>query len=235
MIFLTSPGNPTSTLVPLLAVQQLLESPSFKGLVVIDEAYIDFSILANPNEPVSAASLLPRYPNLVVLQTLSKGFGLAAIRLGVALASSELVQILSNTKAPYNISSPTAALALHALSAPSIAIMQEKVHTLLRGREWVVDQLQSRFGSKGSQDIGERVGGLDGNFVLFPILNKATGKPDNVRSETVYQTLAEKEGVVVRFRGRELGCEGCVRVTIGTEAENRTLLDKLKIVLESVP
>ena len=229
MIFLTSPGNPTSTLVPLSVVKQILDSPYFNGLVVIDEAYIDFAILSSPNEPVSAAALMDDYPNLVVLQTLSKGFGLAAIRLGLALASPELVQILSNTKAPYNISAPTAALALRALAPESLVGMRTKVQQLIRGREWLVAALEE-FGRQG--DLGNRVGGLDANFVMFPTLKRGTGKPDNVRAEKVYQKMAETEGVVVRFRGREPGCEACLRVTVGTDEENRTCVGKLRKVLE---
>ena len=229
MILLTSPGNPTSTLVPPSVVKELLDSPSFKGLVVIDEAYIDFAIPPAPDEPVSAASLVDEYPNLVVLQTLSKGFGLAAIRLGLGLASPELVQILSNTKAPYNVSAPTAALALHALAPESLVAMQSKVQQLLQGRQWLVAALEE-FRQRG--DLGNRVGGLDGNFVLFPVLKRGTGKPDNVRAEKVYQKLAETEGVVVRFRGRELGCEGCLRITVGTDEENQMCVEKLRKVLE---
>jgi histidinol-phosphate aminotransferase len=229
MILLTSPGNPTSTLVPPSVVKELLDSPSFKGLVVIDEAYIDFVIPSSPNEPVSAASLIDEYPNLVILQTLSKGFGLAAIRLGLGLASPELVQILSNTKAPYNVSAPTAALALHALAPESLVAMRSKVQQLIQGRQWLVAALEE-FRRQG--DLGHRVGGLDGNFVLFPVLKRGTGEPDNVRAEKVYQKLAETEGVVVRFRGREHGCEGCLRITVGTDEENRICVEKLRKVLE---
>jgi len=229
MILLTSPGNPTSTLIPLSAVEELLGSPSFKGLVVIDEAYIDFAISSSANDPVSAASLIDGYPNLVVLQTLSKGFGLAAIRLGLGLASPELVQILSNTKAPYNVSAPTAALALRALAPESLAGVGSKVQLLVQGRQWLVTTLEEL---RQQGDLGNRVGGLDANFVMFPILKRGTGKPDNVRAEKVYQKMAETEGVVVRFRGREIGCEGCLRFTIGTDEENRICVEKLRKVLE---
>jgi histidinol-phosphate aminotransferase len=173
--------------------------------------------------------LIDEYPNLVVLQTLSKGFGLAAIRLGLGLASPELVQILSNTKAPYNISAPTAALALRALAPESLAGMRSKVQQLIQGRQWLITALEE-FRQRG--DLGNRVGGLDGNFVMFPVLKRGTGKPDNVRAEKVYQKMAETEGVVVRFRGRETGCEGCLRITIGTDEENRICVAKLRKVLE---
>ena len=230
MIFLTSPGNPTSTLVPLSVVKELLDSPSFRGLVVIDEAYIDFALSSSPNESVSAASLIDEYPNLVVLQTLSKGFGLAAIRLGLGFASPELVQLLSNTKAPYNISAPTAAIALRALAPESLVGMRSKVQQLIQGRQWLVTALEE-FRQQG--DLGNRVGGLDANFVMFPVLKRGTGKPDNVRAEKVYQKMAETEGVVVRFRGREIGCGGCLRITVGTDEENRMCVEKLRKVLEA--
>jgi len=211
--------------VPLSVTKELLESPDFKGLIIIDEAYIDF---ASPHESASAASLIDDYPNLVILQTLSKGFGLAAIRLGMALASPELVQILSNAKAPYNISAPTAALADRALAPESLVVMRSKVQQLIQGREWLVTALEE-FIQRG--DLGDRVGGLDSNFVMFPILKRGTREPDNVRAQKVYKKLAETEGVVVRFRGGELGCEGCLRFTIGTGEENRICVEKLRKVL----
>ncbi|CAL1708908.1 unnamed protein product [Somion occarium] len=122
LIFLCSPGNPTGTLIPLRTVRELLEYENFKGVVVVDEAYIDFA-----EEGASAASLVHEYANLCVMQTLSKSFGLAAIRLGIAIAHPALIQILMNTKAPYNISTPTASLALSALSPPAVVSMREKL------------------------------------------------------------------------------------------------------------
>ncbi|KAG8828723.1 histidinol-phosphate transaminase [Serendipita sp. 401] len=229
LIFLCSPGNPTGAVVPLSTIQTILESPSFKGLVIVDEAYIDFTEASHPGQPISATTLLPNYPNLVVLQTMSKSFGLAAIRLGFALSSPELNQILSNTKAPYNISAPTALIAMQALSEGSITAMKEKVQKVIKGRTFLLDAF-----SKMTQDFGPYIGGLDANFIMVPVLNRQTGKPDNERAQKVYQAMAETQGVVVRFRGKELGCTGCLRVTVGTEEENEVLLERLATVFEQI-
>ncbi|CCA66755.1 probable histidinol-phosphate transaminase [Serendipita indica DSM 11827] len=229
MIFFCSPGNPTGATVSLSAIQQVLDSPSFKGLVIVDEAYIDFTQASHPGVSMSATILLPNYPNLVVLQTMSKSFGLASIRLGFAFSSPELNQILSNTKAPYNISGPTATLAMQALSEESIATMRDKVQKLIQGRQFLLEAFNEM-----KQDLGPYIGGLDANFIMVPVLNRQTGKPDNVRAEKVYQAMAETQGVVVRFRGKELGCTGCLRVTIGTEEENKTLLERLKATLDQI-
>lgn len=215
--------------MPLSVTKRILDSPDFKGLVVVDEAYIDFTESSRPDTPVSATTLVANYPNLVVLQTMSKSFGLASIRLGFAFSSPELNQILSNTKAPYNISAPTAALAIKALSEESVDMMRAHANKILLGRRSLLDAF-----AEMTSDLGPYVGGLDANFVMVPVLNRQTGKPDNVRAEKVYQTLAESQGVVVRFRGKELGCEGCLRVTVGTDEENKALIERMKAVFEKI-
>ncbi|KAL5498694.1 HIS5 [Sanghuangporus vaninii] len=227
LIFLCSPGNPTGTLIQLSDIQQLLNYTQFNGIVVVDEAYIDFSPPGS-----SAIALVDKYANLCVMQTLSKSFGLAAIRLGIAIAQPPLIQILSNSKAPYNISTPSSILALSALSPPSLALMSQRISTLLSSRTSLLSSLHSP--PLSSLGLGEAIGGNHANFIMIPVLNRSTRKPDNVRSEKVYKELAEKEGVVVRFRGKEYGCEACLRITVGTEEENRVLLEKLKQVLERV-
>lgn len=193
--------------------------------MVVDEAYVDFA-----GAESSAVSLVKEYANVVVMQTLSKSFGLAAIRLGIAIAQPPLIQVLTNTKAPYNISTPTAHLALSALSPSSVSAMQDKVNALTASRTKLLQSLSSL-----SQDgIGSAIGGNEANFVVIPILDKTTGKPDNVRATKVYKELAEERGVVVRYRGGEPGCEGCVRITVGSEEENAQLLEMLAVVLSKV-
>ncbi|TFK49348.1 histidinol-phosphate aminotransferase [Heliocybe sulcata] len=224
LVFLCSPGNPTGTLISLKSIRSLLEYENFKGIVVVDEAYIDFAA-----EGSSAVSLVNEYANVCVLQTLSKSFGLAAIRLGIAIAHPSLIQILMNTKAPYNISTPTAHLAHLALSPASLSAMQDKVSTLVSSRKHLLSALQSN--PLCELGLGKVIGGNDANFVMVPVLNRETGKPDNARSQKVYKTLAEHEGVVVRYRGGEAGCEGCLRITVGTEEENKYLLKKLEETL----
>ncbi|RDB18626.1 putative cytosolic iron-sulfur protein assembly protein 1 [Hypsizygus marmoreus] len=224
IIFLCSPGNPTGTLISLASIRALLDYPNYKGVVVVDEAYIDFAGTEH-----SAVSLIKDYANIVVMQTLSKGFGLAAIRLGIALAQPPLIQVLANTKAPYNISTPTAHLALSALSPSSLTSMRTKVSTLISSRA----SLLSALSSLAPLGVGKSIGGNDANFVLVPILTKdGRGEADNVRAQAVYRTLAEENGVVVRFRGGEMGCTGCLRITVGSEKENRVLVEKLGKVLE---
>ncbi|PFH48081.1 hypothetical protein AMATHDRAFT_81935 [Amanita thiersii Skay4041] len=222
LVFLCSPGNPTGTLLSLSSIKSLLEYEPFKGIIVVDEAYIDFS-----GPDASAVSLIKEYPNLCVMQTLSKSFGLAAIRLGIALAQPPLIQILSNTKAPYNISTPTAHLALSALSPCSIAAMKAKAAQLVSSRT----QLLESLAELRPLGVGGPIGANDANFVMVPILAKQSSDPDNDRAFKIYKTLAEENGVVVRFRGKEPGCNGCLRITIGSQEENEVVIGRLRKVL----
>ncbi|KAK4685184.1 histidinol-phosphate aminotransferase, partial [Tremellales sp. Uapishka_1] len=218
MLFICSPGNPTGTLIPLDAIRRVLENPLFKGVVIVDEAYIDFS-----PEGASAVQLVTDYANICVTQTLSKGFGLAAIRLGFLLASPELCQILTNAKAPYNISVPTASLALSAFSPEGLAVTSKNTATLRSSRTTLISALKSKPG------IGRILGGNHANFILVEILED--GKPSNRRAQAVYKTMAESLGVVVRFRGNERGCEGCLRITVGTEEECKAVVERLRELL----
>ena len=145
----------------------------------------------------------------------------------MAFAQPPLIQILFNTKAPYNIASPTADLAFSAFSAASIACMREKVATLNSSRTKLL-QVLSTF-----PDLGAAIGGNEANFLMIPVLAKdGSGKPDSGRAQRVYKALAEENGVVVRYRGSELGCEGCLRITVGSEDEHEVVAAKLKSVLE---
>lgn len=224
MLFICSPGNPTGTLIPLDAIKRVLDNPKFKGVVIVDEAYIDFAGTEH-----SAAHLVNEYANVCVTQTLSKGFGLAAIRLGYLLAPPPLIQILTNTKAPYNVSVPTASIAHQAVSSAGLASMQRTVEELTNNRSFLIEQLQT------IPAVGRIIGGNHANFVLVEILDKAReqgGKPDNQRAVKVYKEMAEHRGVVVRFRGHEIGCEGCFRITVGTRKECETLLEQLRELLQ---
>lgn len=213
----------------------------YKGVVVVDEAYIDFA-----GENASATSLVQKYSNIVVMQTLSKSFGLAAIRcvevanlfpkmcpvlidvgrLGAAIAQPPLIQVLTNTKAPYNISGPTAHLALKALSPEGLDLMRQKVQAIVASRASLIASLANL----ASLGIGRVIGGNDANFVVLPILSGigGAGAPDNGRAQTIYKRMAEQCGVVVRYRGGELGCTGCLRITVGTAEENRSMLQRLE-------
>ncbi|KAJ3188964.1 histidinol-phosphate transaminase [Gaertneriomyces sp. JEL0708] len=222
LVFLCSPGNPTGTLLRHDDIKRVLDCEAFKGVVVVDEAYVDFCA-----EGSSVAHWVVDCPNLVVTQTLSKSFGLAGIRLGIAIASPDIAQILNNTKAPYNISTPTSLLARAALSEEGINEMRRHITSIISERSRLLKELESIAG------IGKVIGNNDANFVLAPILGP-NGKPDNTAAHKVYKALAEEEGVVVRYRGAELGCQGCLRITIGTERENRVLLEKLRKLTSSM-
>ncbi|KAI1098048.1 histidinol-phosphate aminotransferase [Jackrogersella minutella] len=207
MVYVCSPGNPTGSVIAKEDIRQILEHPTWNGVVVLDEAYIDFA-----PEGSSLAEWVAEWPNLVVMQTLSKAFGMAGIRLGAAFAAPPITLLLNNLKAPYNISSPTSALASYVVSKEGLSVMRSNKEILVRQRDRMVKELPKIKG------IGRLRGGTASNFLLFEILN-AQGQPDNVTALAVYETLAENKGVVVRFRGKEHGCLGCLRITVGTEDE----------------
>jgi histidinol-phosphate aminotransferase len=222
LLYVCSPGNPTGSLISKSDVQQLLEHPTWNGVVVLDEAYIDF---APPSS--SLAEYVAEFPNLVVLQTLSKAFGLAGIRLGAAFTSPPIAALMNNLKAPYNISSPTSAIACTALTEAGLEVMRSNRDRILEQRDRLVKDLPRVKG------IGRFRGGEASNFLLVEMLN-VEGKPDNGTALRVYERLAEARGVVVRFRGKEHGCEGCLRITVGTEEEVTRFLREIEEVLREV-
>lgn len=181
--------------------------------------------------PVSAVSLVTSYANLIVTQTLSKAYGLAAIRLGVAYAAPPLIAVMNNTKAPYNISTPAAHIASRALSDAGLATMRENVASLIRNRETLAKQLWQQVPATG-QPLGQP----DANFLLVPVLDAARdvkgAKPDGARAAAVYKKMAEEHALVVRDRSKELGCAGCLRITVGTEEENRKCVELMKELLK---
>jgi histidinol-phosphate aminotransferase len=159
----------------------------------------------------------------------SHRLSLFSCSLGIALAQPPLIQILSNTKAPYNISTPTAYLAARALSPPSMSKMQANINDLLAQRA----VLQASLVALAPLGVGTTIGAPHANFLMVPILaNDGSGVPDSERAHAVYKALAEVEGVVVRYRGSEPGCPGCLRITVGSADENRAVQEKMKKVLE---
>ncbi|MFY0685054.1 MAG: histidinol-phosphate transaminase [Balneola sp.] len=205
LIFVCSPNNPTANDINRNDIIELLEN--FDGLVVVDEAYIDFSTQQ------SFASLVESYPNLVVLQTLSKAFGLAGIRLGIAIANPEVINYMLKVKAPYNINKLTAEAALKGFD--HIEQVHENIAEINREKERIKQSL-----SKLTQV--EKVFPSDANFLLFRIDN----------AFEIYQMLA-KAGVIIRYRGNEPHCENCLRLTIGTPEENNRFLEALDQVLKN--
>jgi histidinol-phosphate aminotransferase len=225
LAYLCSPGNPTGKLLKKEDVQRILEHKSWNGVVVVDEAYIDFA-----PEGASLAEWVTEWPNLVVMQTLSKAFGLAGIRLGAAFADPAIARILNNMKAPYNIPNPTSQLAQAALSPKHLEVMKKNVEVLVKQRERLLEALPKIPG------VGKLHGGTESNFLLYQMLDAPAdqgGKPSNETALAVYEGLAEERGVVVRFRGKEHGCLGCLRITVGTEKEVDRFLQELRTVLEN--
>ncbi len=200
ILFLCSPNNPSGNSFTEDTVEELLIN--FNGLVVIDEAYIDFS------EQKSWLEKLAVYPNLIITQTLSKAYGLAGIRLGVCYASEEIIHFLNSIKPPYNVNELTQQKAVERLS--KIEEVKNEVIEIIQQRNFVVKELK---------DVSfiKIIYPTDCNFVMV--------KVDNANKR--YNQLIEK-GIVVRNRTTQPLCENCLRFTIGTSTENTKLIKVLK-------
>ncbi|RLV91990.1 Histidinol-phosphate aminotransferase [Spathaspora sp. JA1] len=230
LLYLTSPGNPTGKLLCVNDIIELLEKSvnSWNGLIIVDEAYIDFTQPENEQYSESMSTLVNQYPNLVVLQTLSKSFGLAGIRLGITYCNELLSGYLNAMKYPYNISSLTSDIAKRATGDKTgLQVMTESVNKIITQRSWLLNELTAL------PQIGKNIGGLDSNFILLEILD-SQGKPSNEVAYQVYNKLAVENEVVVRFRGKELNCTGALRISVGTEQENKTLVEKFKSVFQTI-
>lgn len=208
LMFVCSPGNPTCKSIPLSDICKIAES-SFNGIIVVDEAYVDFS------SETSAISLVETYPNIVVLQTLSKAFGLAGIRCGFAIGRADVIQLMNNVKAPYNVNKLTSEVAINAVR--NITTLEKNVKTLLEQRDFVAKALNELH-------FVTKVYASDSNFLLARLKKK---------SKEVYISMAEN-GIVVRYRGNEMHCEECLRFTIGQADENKACLELLKKTYESI-
>ena len=199
VIYLCSPNNPSGNSLNREAIYQLLRG--FEGLVVVDEAYIDFS--AQP----SFLAEQSQYPNLIVLQTFSKAWGAAAIRLGMAFAAPAIIDVLNKIKYPYNINLLVQNKALELME--NEAEMRQEVQTILAERERMAKLLSEA-------PLGFEVFPSDANFLLVRV-----GDADRL-----YKGLVDR-GIIVRNRNRVLKCQGCLRITIGLPAENDLLLRAL--------
>lgn len=199
LIFLCSPNNPTGNSLNREDVEVLLNN--YFGIVVIDEAYINFSKFR------SFTQELKEYPNLVVMQTLSKAWGLAALRIGMAFASEEIIHILNKIKPPYNINQASQELALQALDNV------QEVNDMIRE---IVNERQLLEKALPSIGLVQVIHPSDANFLLVQVT-------EPVR---IYQYLLDR-GIVVRDRSRVELCEGCLRITVGTPHENKLLLEAL--------
>ncbi|MCF7560739.1 histidinol-phosphate transaminase [Sabulilitoribacter multivorans] len=202
ILFLCSPNNPSGNSFKNEDIEQLLKL--FKGIVVIDEAYIDFS--DNPSWLVR----LSDFPNLIVTQTLSKAYGMAGIRLGICYASEYIISVLNRIKPPYNVNELTQQKAIELLSKKDIA--NQQIENILKERKKLNSKLELvPFVLKTFPS--------DANFILAKV-DDATKR---------YNQLIEK-GIVVRNRTTQKGCENCLRFTVGTSDENIKLIDTLKSI-----
>ena len=205
ILFICSPNNPSGNAVRREDILLLLEN--FPGIVVVDEAYIDFS------EASSLISVLDQHPNLLVMQTLSKAWGLASLRLGMAFASPELIRVLNQIKPPYNISGLTQETVLSALQ--NKGKVDEFIQLILEEREFLRRELEKL-------PYILQVHPSDANFLLVQFAHP----------NKVYEDLV-KEKIIVRNRSSVLHCAGCLRITVGTRAESIALLQALEKVCQA--
>jgi histidinol-phosphate aminotransferase len=200
LIWLCSPNNPTGNALNRVDIEMVLNN--FNGIVVIDEAYINFA------QQKSFIQELADYPNLVVLQTLSKAWGLAGLRLGMAFASAAIIEVLDKVKPPYNINQATQELVLKALE--EVGQVNDMIRLLVDMREALAEVFRS-------MPTVERVYPSDANFFLVKIKE----------ARKIYEFLLTK-GIVLRDRSNVKLCEDCLRITIGTERENTLLVDAMQ-------
>ncbi len=200
LLFICSPNNPTANNMNRNDVEILLNN--FPGIVIIDEAYINFS------KQKTFIQELTEYPNLVVMQTLSKAWGLAALRLGLCYASMDIIDLFNKVKPPYNINEASQELALEALQHTEQ--VNNWIKEVVIQKQFIIKELQ-KF------SFVEKVYPSDANFVLIKVKH----------ADTLYDYLAAK-GIVVRNRSKEVLCENCLRITVGTPDENDILISNLK-------
>lgn len=197
ILFLCSPNNPTGNLLDPLTVERLIQS--FPGVVVVDEAYIDFA------SSESFTARIDAYQNLIVLQTLSKAWGLAGLRLGMAFANPWLIKYMNQVKAPYNLSSLTQSTVIELLGQSPEATIQ----SIIAERKFLEDELL-RF------PFVQKIYPSHANFLLVRCSD----------ANRLYEYLL-RQGIVVRNRSTVPGCGNCIRITVGTKEENQFLLNAL--------
>jgi len=200
IIWICTPNNPTGNSIYFQDIEAILNN--FDGIVVADEAYINFA------RQKSLITLLNEYPNLVVMQTLSKAWGLAGLRVGMAFASKEIIQILMKIKPPYNISEPVQDLALKALD--NVETVNAMIKELVAQREWLENELPN-------VPAVIHVYPSDANFLLIKVKD----------ATSMYQHLVANK-IVVRDRSKVVLCENALRITVGTEKENQLLVQAMK-------
>jgi len=202
VIFVCSPNNPSGNAIPLWQIEALLKR--FKGLVVVDEAYVDFS------EQNSASSLLKIYPKLMICQTLSKAYGLAGIRLGIGFADPEIIYFFNKIKPPYNVNILTQKRALASLDASDEVELQVKE---------LIAERQNMEKALSNFSFVKKIFPSNANFLLIRVDD----------ADKRYKQLIEND-IVVRNRSSLIGCENSLRVTIGTPQENIKFMNVCKSI-----
>jgi histidinol-phosphate aminotransferase len=200
MIFVCSPNNPTGNCLNTNDILTLAKH--FQGLLVIDEAYIDFA------NQISFIHQIKNYPNIIVLQTFSKAFGLAGLRLGMAFANEAIIQIINKIKPPYNIGELTQRLVLESLD--NLEKVQFMLKTILEERSILIQAFQAL-------SFILKVYPTDANFILVKVTD----------AQRLYDYLVNHQ-IIVRNRSKIALCEGCLRITVGTKTENELLLQALE-------
>lgn len=200
VIWICSPNNPTGNAFSTADIERVLGA--FKGIVVVDEAYGEFS------SQKSMRFMLDRYPNLLVMQTFSKAWGSAGVRLGMAFASEEIIALFNKVKYPYNVNMLTQQFALKHMDR--LGEVQQWIETLLNERTRLIKSLNEL-------EQVEKVFATDANFVLVRVVN----------ADAIYSHL-QAQGIIVRNRNKVEKCLGCLRITVGTESENNAVINGIK-------
>lgn len=204
LVYICNPNNPTSSIVLKKDLLFLLKITSGKSLVVIDEAYIEFS----PKE--SMTHFLQDHPNLIILRTLSKAFALAGIRCGFTLAKKEIIEILNKVISPYPIPTPVVDIAIQSLQKDYIKLMQNRVRDLNSNRIWLVNHLHQI-------SCVEKVFESNANYVLVKFF----------MFEKIFQILWNK-GIILRNQNEKFNLKKCIRISIGTRLESLELIKELE-------
>lgn len=199
LLFICSPNNPTGNNMNRADVELLLNN--FSGIIVIDEAYINYS------KQKTFIQELTEYPNLIVMQTLSKAWGLAALRLGLCYASMDIIDIFNKVKPPYNVNEASQQLGLEALQ--DTATVNEWIKQVVEQKALLVNEMKAL-------SFVEKIYPSDANFILVKVKD----------ANHLYDYLSSNE-VIVRNRSKDVNCNNCLRITIGTSEENKTLISLL--------
>ncbi|WP_185867322.1 histidinol-phosphate transaminase [Blattabacterium cuenoti] len=201
ILFICSPNNPTGNDIKREDIENITKK--FTGIVVLDEAYIDFS------KQKSLSMEIEKFPNLIIIQTLSKSWGLAGLRIGIAIASEAIIQWMNKVKHPYNISMVSQKMAIKALENRDLFFFHLK--NIILEREYLQKSLKKI-------PIIQKVYPSSANFLLAKI---------NFSSKNLYQYLMKKK-IVVRDRSKIILCDNCLRITVGTHEENEYLIDQIQ-------